>query len=241
MFAEECFKCKEFILDEGFGVGEQFYHSKCISCGICGKQCDASQLFFLSKKPSHLTWYLRFSIFSGQAAFAWWITLFSLPYTLQDRFEYSKFRNIFNNQNVERLKQCTICKTYVDANEEGALFDNKHYHIRCLRCVTCKVSLLDQKVFTFENNLLCENHYLEEVSEKCAKCDRGIAGPKVNIKDKPYHKTCIKCTTCDSLLVGTGKGVHVKDGKFFCKEHFQASTKKVILFLGFEPLVVDLS
>jgi len=88
------------------------------------------------------------------------------------------------------------------------------WHLHCLACMICKVSLLDGNFTRHEGRLYCNKHYKEVVAEPCAACLQPIDDKYLEINGKKFHTSCFVCVKCQKPFSSTytitddGKPIH---------------------------------
>ncbi|ESO93656.1 hypothetical protein LOTGIDRAFT_182048 [Lottia gigantea] len=56
--------------------------------------------------------------------------------------------------------------------------------------------------------------------ERCTACEKPVyAMEKADMNDKPFHKSCLRCSQCKCQL--TPKNFAANSGKMFCTSHFK--------------------
>ncbi|XP_035246020.1 LIM/homeobox protein Lhx2-like [Anguilla anguilla] len=101
---------------------------------------------------------------------------------------------------------------------------DKQWHMRCLKCCECKLSLASElSCFSKDSNIFCKEDYYRRFSvQRCARCHLGISASEMvmRARDLVYHLNCFICTTCNKMLT-TGDHFGMKDGFVYCRLHFQ--------------------
>ncbi|VDP45430.1 unnamed protein product [Soboliphyme baturini] len=96
------------------------------------------------------------------------------------------------------------------------------WHIQCLRCCVCRVSLeTELTCFTREGLIFCKEDYYKQFSKRCTRCNR-ILSPKdlvMRAKEHIFHVHCFSCIDCAvPLMPGELFGLG-QNGILYCKEH----------------------
>ncbi|XP_014673910.1 PREDICTED: actin-binding LIM protein 1-like isoform X2 [Priapulus caudatus] len=109
---------------------------------------------------------------------------------------------------------CAACKK--KCKGEVLKVQDKHYHIDCFRCKTCKKSLAAGGFFCKEGNYYCADDYQTQFGTRCAKCNDYVEGEVVTALGRTYHQNCLLCATCGKAFP-PGEKVTFRDGKSMCE------------------------
>uniref|UniRef100_A0A3Q0KBL9 Lim homeobox protein n=1 Tax=Schistosoma mansoni TaxID=6183 RepID=A0A3Q0KBL9_SCHMA len=119
--------------------------------------------------------------------------------SLSDRLEdkQTTFSQSFELINLH----CTSCHHCIH-DKLFLCMDNKYWHLNCLRCYKCGITLQWEKTCFVKNDMVfCREHYKRLSS--CFRC--GIKLNKNDLifqvnYDTLYHESCFTCYTCGRLL-----------------------------------------
>ncbi|KAK2189131.1 hypothetical protein NP493_115g14000 [Ridgeia piscesae] len=100
---------------------------------------------------------------------------------------------------------------------------DKQWHVSCLKCSQCHLSLDSQLTcFAKDGQIYCKHDYYRLFGVKrCARCDLGISANEMvmRARDYVYHLTCFSCASCDRPLT-TGDHFGLRDRVVYCDAHY---------------------
>jgi len=111
--------------------------------------------------------------------------------------------------------RCAGCNEFI----EGAFVtvNQKSFHPDCYTCHLCKNKITGGTVLDDAGNFVCLNCQ-EKVLPKCTDCGQTVSGSYILFNDKPYHKTCIRCSVDGEVIEDNVR--QTEDNKFICEKHF---------------------
>ncbi|KAL7669347.1 hypothetical protein ACOME3_010008 [Neoechinorhynchus agilis] len=111
-----------------------------------------------------------------------------------------------NELQAERveLNKCPRCHEPIFEDDiHYRVFDNL-YHIDCLKCSDCELSLVKSACYSDEHGaLFCEAHYFDNHAPKCLICNKMILSVDlitVRINRDCFHIECLRCNECQQLI-----------------------------------------
>jgi hypothetical protein len=130
-----------------------------------------------------------------------------------------KHAHLKNTKEIQSI-QCNLCcnPIYDDPDIEVAAIGQYYYHISCIRCAHCKLSLIGQRVWPFDGLYYCEQDYLGLFASICQTCNHLIEGqmiqlelPSINPDTQEeyrtklkFHPHCFNCVRCNNDLTNAG-------------------------------------
>lgn len=100
--------------------------------------------------------------------------------------------------------------------------NGRSWHEACLRCASCRTSLLSQHTCFYRNgSTLCKSCYGRQFGTKCASCSRLIHATDWvrRARSHVFHLACFACAQCKRQL-STGEEFALQDNRLLCKQHF---------------------
>jgi hypothetical protein len=204
---------------------DECYHTECFACASCEKcifgefyDCQGSIVCLDCQKikDAELS---KLCTYCNQIIKYRFIMYKNEPYHQQcfkckgceTPIESASFYKIDENEPI-----CKICnQTHLESTankcakcthsilDVGVQLENLHFHSTCLRCMSCE-NMLENTVFTHEQETYCENCYTKKYGKKCAKCGQSLSrGDTCAVfDDKYFHKMCFVCGQCGKELAG---------------------------------------
>lgn len=130
----------------------------------------------------------------------------------------------YENDNLpfcEEHLMCFACNKQVK-EEEMSRIHSRVYHKACLKCCLCHISLsinqrdsVKKRVFFKDNNMYCEDDYLDVFSRRCTACGKHIQGECVSANEESFHPECLKCFVCEKSL----DSYICVNGYLLCEQH----------------------
>lgn len=116
--------------------------------------------------------------------------------------------------------RCPVCTGGFIGVAVYKTYKGRHYHTDCLRCTGCGASVgtRSNPAVDFEaqvrhvdgdgprRNFLTPTPssmmkvYCEPCAERCAGCDRPLAGGFLDLNGRKFHEGCFKCMRCSKPL-----------------------------------------
>ena len=85
-------------------------------------------------------------------------------------------------------------------------------------CCVCKEAIMG-KYYQLNDQIYCEEDYLNHMKDNCSRCGNNIEGEHVKITGASFHPKCFKCQACDKSLVGMTFTTDDKN-KVYCPEDY---------------------
>ena len=125
--------------------------------------------------------------------------------------------------------KCSKCAQSVEEDEASVVTGNRRfYHQGCYKCVQCGGELAGKTSFQTHTgeSPVCETCHRADLPN-CGNCQKRIHDPKIMIlRDKKYHRECLKCHYCNEAGFDQVFSVPESDGDIVsCKGCF--TTKHV--------------
>ncbi|RNA43173.1 LIM homeobox Lhx2 isoform X2, partial [Brachionus plicatilis] len=126
----------------------------------------------------------------------------------------------FSNQEQH---QCQQCMQFIQDRYYLQVMD-KTWHLNCLRCADCKLSLDSQQTcFAKDGLIYCKDDYYKRFPRKCNNCFQAINPNEFVMRSRQFifHLNCFKCMVCERQLnTGEEYGINCKDGSIYCRVHY---------------------
>ncbi|CAH8825246.1 unnamed protein product [Trichobilharzia szidati] len=131
----------------------------------------------------------------------------------------------FNQHSTPNLS-CTGCHESIH-DKLFLSMDNKYWHLNCLRCFKCGITLQWEKTcFVKNDSVFCREHYKKLSS--CFRCGEKLQKNDLIFQvdaDTLYHESCFNCYTCGRLL--KCGDTYIMDGKTIqCSLHDSVTANK---------------
>ncbi|XP_062972934.1 LIM homeobox transcription factor 1-alpha [Elgaria multicarinata webbii] len=99
--------------------------------------------------------------------------------------------------------------------------DDRLWHERCVRCVSCQEPL-ESSCFYRDQKLYCRRHYEKLFAVKCSNCFEAIAPSEfvMRAQKSVYHVGCFCCCVCEKKLQ-KGDEFVLKEGQLLCKSDYE--------------------
>ncbi|CAF0859419.1 unnamed protein product [Brachionus calyciflorus] len=124
---------------------------------------------------------------------------------------------------MQEQHQCQQCLQLIQDRYYLQVMD-KTWHLNCLRCVDCKLSLDSQQTcFAKDGLIYCKDDYYKRFPRKCNNCFQSISPNEFIMRSRQYifHLNCFKCIICERQLnTGEEYGINSKDGSIYCRIHY---------------------
>lgn len=129
----------------------------------------------------------------------------------------------------EAARNCEKCRESIGLGSNMVTIDQGKYswHGKCFVCTRCKESLVGQRYYITDKNLLCSDCQSDHgPTAQCQGCKNGISSTNAYLRHKKHcwHAECFKCTICQVFLAN-GK-YHDVDDSLMCTDCYTAKVSK---------------
>lgn len=118
---------------------------------------------------------------------------------------------------------CGSCGTKIKERCATAL--NKKWHVSCFVCQQCRAPFPNGAFFEKNGMPFCKSCFDGNYATKCAACNQVVTGKVINAINRTWHSQCFACDYCNVPF--DGNVFYERDGKAFCKTHFQPQQQSV--------------
>ncbi|KAM7537405.1 hypothetical protein Aperf_G00000060073 [Anoplocephala perfoliata] len=95
--------------------------------------------------------------------------------------------------------------------------EDNYFHKACFKCTKCEKPL-DEQNFQFRDRcLFCPEDYRQEYAIKCGACGNPVEGDVVSALGSTFHTFCLRCFSCNRIIVSGEKAVALND-RFYCEK-----------------------
>ena len=123
--------------------------------------------------------------------------------------EIAKDETVNNNNNTPYVSKCRKCQKPIRGGDLAVVAPRfalrDFWHPGCFSCATCDELLVDLAYCVFDESILCERHYAENLKPRCAACDELIfAGQYTKVRLSRNLQTC-QLNSSTFQFSGTGQ------------------------------------
>jgi hypothetical protein len=135
---------------------------------------------------------------------------------------------------MQPLRICSSCNLSIRDRYLLQCVD-RYWHVQCLRCQVCKVTLSDvgEKCFSRDQMILCRNDYFKMyggrcIGGKCDSCTKPILGNEQVMRafNSVYHVDCFVCQIC-RIKLKTGDKFCYSNGRIFCEKDNPSNSNNI--------------
>ncbi|KAM3178945.1 hypothetical protein ACTXT7_001545 [Hymenolepis weldensis] len=169
-----------------------------------------------SEHKLHLTpdWFIR--LCSAYACSSLAMTYFYNFFAIPDAYTSSAMTTHQSNS----VNCCVGCERPI-MDKYYPCIDDQIWHQDCLRCVFCRVQLVDRCFFR-NGQYFCRNDFIRFFSPRCPTCLENIHPTDMVrvLGSVAYHADCLRCVLCTRCLSTGDECRPLGDGvRFVCLEH----------------------
>lgn len=117
--------------------------------------------------------------------------------------------------------KCKVCGDPIQGEMIKAMDFN--FHRKCFNCQECAKEFPDGKYMAHDGLPFCKECFERKFYEHktCSACGEEIpASDEVTAFERPFHRNCTTCKTCNKAF-GKDTRVFMVDGALFCEEHYK--------------------
>jgi len=230
---KKCHGCNKTVgLSDPFVVAKEMtFHAGCFSCCKCNTELGGKPFIEKDKKfYCENDYYDAFSpkcgycdeTIKGQYISALdqsWHPDHFLCTECDQPFVGNQFRKHDNKPYCEEhykelfASTCAKCSKAITGQVFEAL--DKKFHLDCFVCEKGEHPIGEGNFHFHEKKVYCPEHFGELFLQKCAGCDKVIAGQYLKIMDQHYHPDCWTCTMCKTSISANSCAQYRK--QFYCK------------------------
>ena len=134
--------------------------------------------------------------------------------------------DLFCGDCMKPVGQCFGCKAAISPTVSFLQHKQRCWHAECFKCNTCQAWLVDGQFHELENDLVCNQCYIDRVSKRCDDCGKAVIGKGVQFCRKVYHPGCFKCSGCQEVIRTEDSKVKEKNKQPYCVQCFIDAASK---------------
>lgn len=241
LFCPTCYHCKQPITDKCVTAGDMKFHPQHFMCTGCGKDlmgikhevfeehvyCTPCYGTNVRRKenPTQICGRCK-GVIEGE-----WVLFNNQPHH-PEHFSCEECGIEFKGNNAREweggmyclhcyklliVQKCGACNKPIKGRSITAL--GRVWHPEHFVCAVCHQPFPGGNFHEKDGKAYCEDHFVQEFGERCAKCNMPVAIDAVHFEGKAYHREHFCCHACDKGL-GVSKKVYCWESKPMCSKCF---------------------